>query len=61
VKMVLFVGLAKSSFLSIQPFAVVHYSAYGRAACRCDFHEVQTSVAGSIYGLVSVNNSDLIV
>jgi hypothetical protein len=60
-KMMLLMGLAELSLLSVQPLAIIHYAAHGRVACWRDFHEVQTGIAGSIYRVMYIDNSDLIV
>jgi hypothetical protein len=42
---VLFVRQTDFAFLLVEPFAVIHYSAYGRVAVGRDFDEIQTDLA----------------
>jgi len=61
VLMAFFTPFTKLSFLLIEPLAIVHYSADGRIAHRCNFHKIQTCIDSFLQCLVFVYDPNLIV
>jgi len=56
-----FAGFSLFSLLLIEPFAVVHYAADGRVACRSDLDKVKADLACPFKGGPCINDPNLIV